>query len=695
MKQLVVCIAVLVTILVPGCDSKPPSKPPQPAHQRDESRPSPVVRKTAWGRGRDLPAGEHTLALGMAPESGVFRVSLLEDVEQPAPVRAQLWAGETVLDTFQSAGPGTWAFAAVDLGGHAGKPCRLRLECERPFVVGVCELIQGNPKKPNVLVFLIDTLRQDHVGCYGYERETTPHIDQLREDAVLFTCLMPPSSWTRPSVASLLTGTYPATHAAHDAFDLVRENLPRLASVLHGFGYETHGYVANPHCLPAWNLGSEFDVYTDVDSENWRQADDATLVEHFLEVLPTLAGRPWFAYLHAMGPHGPYEPPGGFESRFQPNAYSGTATEIARQKAVDRYDAEIAYTDAQFGRVIETLRRLDMYENTAIIVVSDHGEEFWEHGGTDHGKTLYEEQLRVPLIWKLPGGRLKGEQRDALLEMVDIAPTILDMVEAPPESRFQGRSFWPYIMGGEIAPAIGFASLELNKADLLAAKTTGEKYIRDRAAGASFWYDLAADPGEQHPLPVTPPWGEALACQVDRWEQRGRTGLHILVTREPGTSCEVRCQVEAEQVGAYGIFFPGERGNARHSGAGVVFEILLKDWERLGPAPVSPEGAADDSAHMIVEVPGDVPVSVSIARDGAIVGPEQVRVGSALTPMTLDGTLLNPGAIEATWADMQSAAPRQTFGVYVWYEAGAERIRRQDLDPEMLEALRGHGYLGD
>ena len=98
---------------------------------------------------------------------------------------------------------------------------------------------------------------------------------------------------------------------------------------------------------------------------------------------------------------------------------------------------------------------------------------------------------------------------------------------------------------------------------------------------------------------------------------------------------------------------------------------------------------------MIVEVPGDVPVSVSIARDGAIVGPEQVRVGSALTPMTLDGTLLNPGAIEATWADMQSAAPRQTFGVYVWYEAGAERIRRQDLDPEMLEALRGHGYLGD
>ena len=695
MKSLLVCILALVIILLSGCDSKPPSEPPQPARQRDDAGSSPVERKTAWGRGRDLPAGEHTLPMGMAPETGVFRVSLLEDWEQPAPVRAQLWAGETLLGTFQSAGREQWAFAAVDPGGHAGTPCRLMLECERPFVLGVCELVPGALKQPNVLVFLIDTLRQDHVGCYGYERETTPHLDRVREDAVLFTRLMPQSSWTRPSVASLLTGTYPPTHGANSSLDLVRTNLPQLAVALHESGYETHGYVANPHCLPVWNIGSEFDVYTDVDSDNWREADDATLVERFLDVLPSLTGRPWFAYIHAMGPHGPYEPPGGFETRFQPDTYAGTPREIVRQKTIDLYDAEIAYTDAQFGRVIEALKQQNMYENTAIIVVSDHGEEFWEHGGTDHGKTLYEEQLRVPLIWKLPGGRFKGEQRDALLEMVDIAPTILDMVQAPPESRFQGTSFWPYVIGGEIAPAIGFASLKLHNADLLAAKTIGEKYIQDRAAGASLWYELAADPGEQHPLSAIPPWGEALVNQVDRLEQRGRKGLHILVTREPGTSCIVRCQIEAKELGDYGIFFPGERSNTRRSGTGVVFEIFLKDREARGNAPVSPEVPEDDNAHMVIEVPGDAPVSVSIARDGAVVGPEYVRVGSALTPMTLDGTLLNPGAIEATWAEMQSAEAQRTFGVYLWYEAGAGRARRQDLDPQMLEALRGHGYLGD
>jgi hypothetical protein len=622
-------------------------------------------------------------------------VSLLEDWEEPEPVRAQLRAGETVLRTFASAGRRQWAFAFADLSGHAGAPCELWLECARPFVLGACEFVQGMPEKPNILVFLIDTLRQDHVSCYGYERETTPHIDQLRSDGVLFARLMPQSSWTRPSVASLLTGTYPSTHGANGWLDQVRENLPRLETALHGFGYETHGYVANAHCLPIWNIGSEFDVYTDVDSDNWRQADDARLVERFLEILPSLAGRPWFVYIHAMGPHAPYDPPGGFASHFQPRAYSGSAAEIARQKAIDLYDAEIAYTDVQFGRVIEALKREGMYDDTAIIVLSDHGEEFWEHGGTDHGKTLYEEQLRVPLIWKLAGGRFGGESRDALVEMVDIAPTILDMVQAPPEPRFQGRSLWRYMQGGEIAPAIGFASLKLHNADLLATKTIREKCIRDRAASDTFWYDLAADPGEQHSLSDVPPWGEALICQMDHLDLRGRSGLHILVTRESGTSSHVRCQIDAGQLGAYSVFFPGGRGRACRSDTGVTFEVDLKDREDRGPTGAWPPRLGNDSAHLFVEVPGDAPVAVSITRDGATVEPESVRVGNALVQMTLDGTLLNPGAIESTWAGMQSAESQQSFGIYVWYEAGAPRARRQELDPELVEAFRGQGYLGD
>ena len=695
MKPLLSCIVIFTVLLVSGCDSNPPPVPTQPARQGAEIESARTERKTAWGKGRDFPAGEHTLPLGTAPERSVFRIALLEDWEEPAQVRAQLRVGETVLGTFASAGKEHWTFATANLADKTGEPCALWLECARPFVLGVCEFVHGKQEKPNILVFLIDTLRRDHVSCYGYERETTPHIDQLRADGVLIARLMPQSSWTRPSVASLLTGTYPSTHGAESSLDRVRENLPRLAAALHDFGYETHGYVSNPHCLPVWNLGSEFDVYTDVDSDNWRQADDARLVDRFLEVLPSLAGRPWFAYIHAMGPHGPYDPPGGFETRFQPEAYTGSATEIMRQKAVDLYDAEIAYTDAQFARVMEALKREGSYDDTAIIVLADHGEEFWEHGGTDHGKTLYEEQLRVPLIWKLPGGRLAGESRDALVEMVDIAPTLLEMVEAPSDPRFQGRSLWPYLLGGEIAPAIGFASLKLHNADLLAAKTIGEKCIHDRVANNTFWYDLAADPVEQSALPAAPPWSEALSNQMELLELRGRNGLHIFVTREPGTSCRLRCQIEASELGMYRVFFPGERGGAYRSDAGVVFELHMKDREDAAPAGAWPSLLENDSAHLFVEMAAGAPVAVRITRDDATVEPESIQVGNARTSMALEGTLLYPDAIESTWAAMQSAESRPSFAVYVWYEAGATRARRQELDPEMLEALRGHGYLGD
>jgi hypothetical protein len=475
----------------------------------------------------------------------------------------------------------------------------------------------------------------------------------------------------------------------------VRKNLPRLAEELRDFGYEAHGFVTNLNCLPLWNIGMEFDTHTDVDSENWQHADDAKLVDRFLEVLPALSGQPWFAYVHAMGPHAPYDPPGGFETRFQPEEYAGTATDIARQKAIDLYDAEIAYTDAQFGRVVATLKRLDMYDNTAIIVLADHGEEFWEHGGTDHGKTLYEEQLRVPLVWKLPGGSHKGARRDALVEMVDIAPTILEMVGAPLEPRFQGRSIWDYIDGREREPVIGFCSLELNEANLRASKTTAKKYIRNFNTGNRSWYDLETDPGEQEPIPEMPPWGEPLVQHAAHMAQRGRNGLHILLTREPGSERELRCYIETEEFGAYDMVFPHQRGGGLHAENGVVFLIHLRDIKDPAIARAWREAGQRDNAHLFVEVSDDVPVTLTLETGDGFVGPENVHMGKSMTPMRLDHVVLNPAAIEATWADMETAEDSREFGVYVWYEAGPGTRERDELAPEVRDALRGHGYLAD
>ena len=694
-KYFVPWIAILTAASVLGCGLRVPLPPSAATLRLADLERSQIERETVWGRGYVLPGGEHTLDLGAVPEGGAFRLSMLEDGEHPAPVHVRVWAGETSAAAFKSAGPEKWALARVDLSEKTGAQCRVRLECKSSFVLGTCELTGGTQAHPNILIFLIDTLRQDHAGCYGYQRDTTPNIDRFCEDAVQFKQLMPPSSWTRPSVASLLTATYPPTHGANDSLRMVRKNLPRLATALHDFGYETHGIVTNLNCLPLWNIGTEFDTHTDVDSTNWQHADDAKLVDRFLEMLPSLAGRPWLVYVHAMGPHAPYEPPGGFEDKFKPDVYEGTPTEIARRKALDLYDAEIAYTDAQFGRAVEELKRLGMYENTTILVLSDHGEEFWEHGGTDHGKTLYEEQLRVPFLWKLPGERFRGEQRDALVEMVDISPTLLDAVGAPPEPRFQGKSFWGYVNSGEIAPAIGFASLELNAANMQTAKTVEKKYIRDLGAGTSFWYDLAADPGEHHPISDIPPWGEELLQWTSRMEQRGRTGLHILVTRQPGTNHEVRCYVEAKRFGAYEMFFPYGRGGGMHEDNGVVFLIHLRDIEDPGHNRIWREAMGHDNAHLFVEVPKDEPVTLTVEKDGATVGPEDVYIGRATAPMALDHAVLIPGEIEAAWTELQPAEAAETFGVYVWYEAESGSVKREELDPDVRDVLRGHGYLGD
>ena len=685
----------LILVLVGGaaCGPRAPSSPPDATLELADHERTWVSRETVWGHGWVLPAGQHALELGPIPEDGFFRLSLLEDGDQPARIRGQMWAGDSMVSAFESAGPEQWAFGNADLSDYSGAECRVWLECSSPFVLGACELVRDVKTTPNVLIFLIDTLRQDHVSCYGYERDTTPNIDRFREDAILFTELMPPSSWTRPSVASLLTSTHPPTHGANDTLRMIRGNLPRLATKLQAQGYETHGLFTNLNCLPLWNFGTEFDTYTDVDSANWQQADDAQLVDRTLDMLPSLRGRPWFIYVHAMGPHAPYDPPGGYETKFQPETYEGTATEIARQKAIDLYDGEIAYTDAQFGRLVDELKRLDMYENTAIIVLSDHGEEFWEHGGTDHGKTLYEEQLRIPFLWKLPGEHLKGGHRDALVEMVDIAPTILELISAPPEPRFQGRSFWDYLNGGSIEPAIGYASLELNDANLRAAKTIEKKYLRDAETGESLWYDLTADPGEHDPLTEPPPWGSELAQLVDRMEQRGRSGLHILITREFGTEHELVFNIGTNRFGAYEMDFPHGRGGGLHGEKGVIFRVQLRDIEDPGIARMWRETRDHDNAHLFVEIPEDETFRLTIEKDGEVLGPDNVHVGHAMAPMTLDRVTLNPAAIAASWTDMEQVWHSQTFGVYVWYEATPGALRAEDLDPDVLEALRGHGYL--
>lgn len=650
--------------------------------------------ETHWADARTLPGGApQPFTLGTIPPGAQLRLSVREGRQPRRAVRVEVFADDRRLARFATRDRDEWLDVRTDLSDAAGAECRVVFRSRAPFHVAACEFVVPDPHPPNVLIFLIDTLRQDHVGCYGYHRDTTPRLDALAAESVLFTQLMPPSSWTKPSVASLLTSTHPQTHGANDVTDRLRANLPRLARSLETAGYETHGYVSNLNCLPLWGIGTEFHRHSDIDSAEWMQADDARVVDAVIDFLPFLQGRPWLLYVHTMGPHAPYDPPAGFDTRFRPDRYEGDAETAARQMAVDLYDGEIAYSDLQLGRLLDALHELGLYDNTLIIVLSDHGEEFWEHGGTDHGQTLYEEQLRVPLVVKMPGAEFAGERRDALVEMIDIAPTILDIVGAAPESRFQGRSLLDYIRTDDIADRVGYAMLTLNRADVRTAKSTESKYIRDIARGAEAWFDLVADPGERAPLPEGLGRDPSLARYVEYMEDIGRHGLHILVTREPGTSHEFACRIETERFGAYSVRFPFERGVGLQTDGGLVFRLQLRDIEGEVRVRSSERVPGDDHAHIHIEMPDDAYPVITVTLDDAAVDRDSVFLGAGRASEALTEHRLDLAALHANCPDFRDAYAARSFGVYVWYVPQDVGLDPRDLDPGIRDALRGLGYL--
>ena len=378
-----------------------------------------------------VPAGSGlTLNLGAAPEGAICRVGLLDGGEG-SPVQTVVFVDDEAVTSFATSGGHTWHDERVALP-HAGSSCRLELSATAEFWISHAEVFVPDAASPAVLIFLIDALRQDHLGCYGYPLDTSPNIDAFAKDAVRLRGVTPSTSWTRASVATLFTSTYPSVHGAEDRPDMLRENLPSLAVQLGLGGLETHCFMTNRNCIPVWGFGNDFHRFRDADTEHWVSSDDAAVVDLTIDTVQDVAGRPWYAYVHTMGPHEPYTPPEPFKERFNRALYAERDEDPAHREALALYDGEIAYTDSQFGRLIAVIKEQGLYDNALIIVMADHGEEFWDHGGTGHGKTLYEEQLRIPFLVKLPGNACAGEVRDGLAEMVDRPPPPTQVSSAPP-----------------------------------------------------------------------------------------------------------------------------------------------------------------------------------------------------------------------------------------------------------------------
>ncbi len=342
---------------------------------------------------------------------------------------------------------------------------------------------------PNLLMISLDTLRADHLGCYGYERPTSPNLDAFAENALLFERAMTSAAWTTPSHATVFTGLPPSIHRA-DNFTMTRlqdrfTTLPEIASAR---GFLTAAYTEGIAMSGGLGFNQGFDTYSDGFGVPLKSGSAEKIFEQGKQWLDRYGDAPFFLYLHTYEIHAPYEPPEAFRAQFAvtnatrivPNEQE--RNEARRTETMNLYDAEIAHTDHVLGDFFAYLEGRGLISSTLIVIFSDHGEEFWEHSGVAHGKTLYQEQLHVPLIIRLPGADPPQARIDRLVGLTDIFATAIDLLgwdAAPPSTSFSLRPLYDLGAGAAYPRTLVSATQRSPRGNtyLVALQSQTEKYI--------------------------------------------------------------------------------------------------------------------------------------------------------------------------------------------------------------------------
>lgn len=291
-------------------------------------------------------------------------------------------------------------------------------------------LTRAPAPKTNVILISLDTLRADHLGCYGYEKNTSPNIDAFAKSAVLFERCMAPASWTTPSHATVFTGLPSSAHRAGGLMHRrLRPSFTTLAEVFRDEGYLTAAYTEGIAMSGELGFDQGFDTYGDGYGPGLKPGSAEKTFTKGLDWLDRHGDHPFFLYLHTYEIHAPYQAPEPFHSRFAEGVPPGVIPEaggVAIEKARDAYDAEIAYTDDALGKLFDALQERGLLESSLVVIFSDHGEEFGEHGGITHARTVFQEQLHVPLIVRMPGATPPTGRVSQLVGLGDIFATILN-----------------------------------------------------------------------------------------------------------------------------------------------------------------------------------------------------------------------------------------------------------------------------
>jgi arylsulfatase A-like enzyme/Flp pilus assembly protein TadD len=374
------------------------------------------------------------------------------------------------------------------------KPLLLAAALAGLSAMGAARPLQAAGQKPNVIVITVDTLRADHLGCYGYRQVQTPNIDALARLAARFTHARTPVPITLPSHTAIFTGSFPVATGMHDfSGNRLPSSAVTLAEVLRDNGYTTAAFIGSAVLDSRFGLNQGFDTYFDhfdfsrLDETNLDQMERRgdVVMNETLEWLRRNPRQPFFLWVHLYDPHYPYTPPEPYASRYKTRPYDG----------------EIAFDDAQVGRLVSFLKETGVFSDSLLVLASDHGEGLGEHGEKTHGFFIYNSTLHVPLLIKVPGAA--PHVIDGAVSLVDVMPTVLQALRLPVPPTVQGRSLLSEVLGRSASGTSNLYAetylplLHFHWSQLRGFEWRGLMYID---APQPELYDLRADPQETRNL---------------------------------------------------------------------------------------------------------------------------------------------------------------------------------------------------
>jgi arylsulfatase A-like enzyme len=587
--------------------------------------------------------------------------------------------------------------------------------------------------RPNVVIYMIDTLRRDHLGLYGYHRDTTPNLDRFSADAVVFETAYAPSAWTRPSTASLLTGLNPPRHGAEADRHRLGEPITLLSEYLRDLGYHTAAFVANPHVVENWGFGQGFEHFQDIGAttRTWARVGVDRVNREVFEHLKRRLDGPFFYYIHTIDPHHPYDPVPPYRSLFtnspQPTLDPAVLTPSTPRPVLENlkalYDAEIYFNDLHFGELMSVLKEEGVYDESVIIVVSDHGDEHLDHGMGGHSRQVFNEVVSVPMLIKLPEGAHAGKRVTAPASLIDVVPTILSLTCQQLPKELEGIDLTPSISDEALEPAQRPIFIALNKPDTKGAWYSSRavilgdyKYIEETSPRQrKMLFNLSADPLETEDLVKTErERASELATILDEYFAATQGGFHLKLVNAGDQKTRVvrgRITTTGRFTGVRRVELEeGDVATVDDSGKELSLRLVLRDFptrlygryrNRLYEMIFGSDRRwVQDIDSLLVRVdPPDAPIRVMelASEDGEpmplFLGPgRRPQASLPVEVSAADSALIgDPGAL---FREERRTAQTIPMGGYLLLGSQVESAV-VDMPDDLEERLKALGYLGE